>query len=215
LISVPLLVFLTCKLWSHCNQSYFILSLCKRIRTEDGSPLEDKIYVTPTKTRFGNNFDLLSFTSVSIFNFMRDACAQAKGRNYLWYFFHAPMYNVVRAEEAEEIFQSPKLITKNVIYDLLKPFLREGLLTSTDQKWHSRRKALTPAFHFNVLQSFLTIFKEECNKLTKVLNQSVDEELELNQVIPQFTLNNVCETALGVKLDDMTEGFRYRQSIHA
>ncbi|XP_016976667.1 probable cytochrome P450 4ac2 [Drosophila rhopaloa] len=215
LISVPLLVFLTCKLWSHFNQSYFLLSLCKRIRTEDGSPLEDKIYVTQTKTRFGNNFDLLSFTSVSIFNFMRDACAQAKGRNYLWYFFHAPMYNVVRAEEAEEIFQSPKLITKNVIYDLLKPFLREGLLTSTDQKWHSRRKALTPAFHFNVLQSFLTIFKEECNKLTKVLNQSVNEELELNQVIPQFTLNNVCETALGVKLDDMTEGLRYRQSIHA
>jgi len=26
----------------------------------------------------------------------------------------------------------------------------------------------------------------------KVLYQSVDKELELNQVIPQFTLNNVC-----------------------
>ncbi|XP_017132321.2 uncharacterized protein LOC108149343 [Drosophila elegans] len=215
LISVPLLVFLTCKLWTHINRNYFILSLCKRLRTEDGSPLENRIYVTPTKTRFGNNFDLLSFTSESIFNFMRKACAEAKGRNYLWYFFKAPMYNVVRAEEAEEVFQSPKLITKNMIYDLLKPFLGEGLLTSTDQKWHSRRKTLTPAFHFNVLQSFLTIFKEECNKLVKILNQSLDNELDLNQVIPQFTLNNVCETALGVKLDDLTEGFRYRQSIHA
>ncbi|XP_037707979.1 probable cytochrome P450 4ac2 isoform X2 [Drosophila subpulchrella] len=215
LISVPVLIFIFCKLWTHLNHTYFILSLCKRLRTEDGSPLEKKIYVTPTKTRFGNNFDLLNFTSESIFNYMRDASAQAKGRNYLWYFFRAPMYNVVRAEEAEEIFQSPKLITKNMIYSLLEPFLGEGLLTSTDQKWHSRRKALTPAFHFNVLQSFLNIFKEECNKLVKVLYQSVDKELDLNQVIPQFTLNNVCETALGVKLDDMTEGFRYRKSIHA
>jgi len=34
--------------------------------------------------------------------------------------------------------------------------------------------------------------REECNKLEKVLYQSVDKELELNQVIPQFTLNNVC-----------------------
>lgn len=110
---------------------------------------------------------------------MRNAAAQAEGRNYLWYFFGMPMYNVIRAEEAEEIFQNPRLITKNVIYDLLRPFLGEGLLTSTggsillmnytlyikvlianiDQKWHARRKALTPAFHFNVLQSFLTIFK--------------------------------------------------------
>ncbi|XP_041674352.1 LOW QUALITY PROTEIN: probable cytochrome P450 4ac2 [Drosophila eugracilis] len=215
LITVPLAILIFRKLFMQLNQNYFILSLCKRIRTENGSPLEDKIYVTPTKTRFGNNFDLVNFTPESIFNFMREASAEAKGRNYLWYFFRSPMYNVVRAEEAEEIFQSPKLITKNIIYELLKPFLGEGLLTSTDQKWHARRKALTPAFHFNVLQSFLTIFKEECNKLVKVFHQSVDKELELNQVIPQFTLNNVCETALGVKLDDITGGIRYRRSIHA
>lgn len=41
------------------------------------------------------------------------------------------MYNIVRAEEAEEILQSSKLITKNMIYELLKPFLGEGLLIST------------------------------------------------------------------------------------
>jgi len=34
--------------------------------------------------------------------------------------------------------------------------------------------------------------REECNKLVKVLYQRVDKEFELNQVIPQFTLNNVC-----------------------
>lgn len=43
------------------------------------------------------------------------------------------MYNIIRAEEAEEVFQSSKLITKNVIYDLLRPFLGEGLLTSTGE----------------------------------------------------------------------------------
>lgn len=68
-----------------------------------------------------------------MFNFVRESTAKAKGRNYLWYFLFAPMYNVVRAEEAEEIFQSTKLITKNVVYELIRPFLGDGLLISTGE----------------------------------------------------------------------------------
>ncbi|KAH8281979.1 hypothetical protein KR054_004569 [Drosophila jambulina] len=237
LLGTPFLIAALWFLLKKINEKYFILSLTYRVRTEDGSPLESKVVVMPGKTRFGNNLDILNFTPGNyVFNFVRESTAKAKGENYLWYFLFAPMYNVVRAEEAEEIFQSTKLITKNVVYELIRPFLGDGLLISTDQKWHSRRKALTPAFHFNVLQSFLTIFKEECNKLIKVLDQRVDGELDLNQVIPQFTLNNICgkisflifflkrnqnlfhilvETALGVKLDDMSEGNEYRKAIHS
>ncbi|XP_052853453.1 probable cytochrome P450 4ac1 [Drosophila gunungcola] len=210
--------FLLVALWlwvKQLNKTYFILSLCKRVRTEDGSPLESKVAVIPGKTRFGNNLDLLNFTPATVFSFMRESTAKAKGQNYVWYFLFAPEYNVVRAEEAEEIFQSTKLLTKNMVYELIRPFLGDGLLISTDQKWHSRRKTLTPAFHFNILQSFLCVFKEECNKFLKVLDRNVDGELDLNQVIPQFTLNNICETALGVKLDDMSEGNEYRKAIYA
>lgn len=66
-----------------------------------------------------------------VFNYVRDAYAKAEGRSYLFYFLLRGMYNVVRAEDAEEILQSTKLITKNVIYELLEPFLGEGLLIST------------------------------------------------------------------------------------
>ncbi|KAH8241511.1 hypothetical protein KR026_009256 [Drosophila bipectinata] len=215
LVSVLVLLLVFGKLWSHLNKKYFILCLCKRVSTLDGSPLETQIYITPTKTPFGNNFDLLELKPASVFKFMRDAASQAKGRNYLWYFFGTPMYNIIRAEDAEEVFQSSKLFTKNVIYDLLRPFLGEGLLTSTDQKWHSRRKTLTPAFHLNVLQSFFSIFKEESQKLVKILHLNPKKEILLNNIIPQITFNNMCETVLGVKLDDIEGGFQYRQSIHA
>eukprot|EP00099_Drosophila_melanogaster_P017938 NP_608916.1 Cyp4ac1 [Drosophila melanogaster] len=215
LLGIPILLAVLTLLLKHINKTYFILSLTKRVRTEDGSPLESKVAIMPGKTRFGNNLDILNFTPASVFNFVRESTAKAKGQNYLWYFLYAPMYNVVRPEEAEEVFQSTKLITKNVVYELIRPFLGDGLLISTDHKWHSRRKALTPAFHFNVLQSFLGIFKEECKKFLNVLEKNLDAELELNQVIPPFTLNNICETALGVKLDDMSEGNEYRKAIHA
>lgn len=64
---------------------------------------------------------------------MRAAYARSKGHSYLFYFILGPMYNVVRAEDAEEILQSTKLITKNIVYSLIKPFLGEGLLVSTGE----------------------------------------------------------------------------------
>ncbi|KAH8377128.1 hypothetical protein KR093_003566 [Drosophila rubida] len=179
-------------LLARLNRSYFILALAKRVQTEDGSPLESKVYLQQGSTRFGNNFDVLKMTPSMLFNFVRNAHAKSRGRSYLFYFIFAAMYNAVRAEDVDEIMQNTKLITKNVIYDLLRPFLGEGLLLSTDQKWHFRRKLLTPAFHFNVLQNFLDIFKEESHKLNKVLQSKVNLELELKQIIPQLTLNNIC-----------------------
>jgi len=68
-----------------------------------------------------------------LFKFVRDAYVIAEGRSYIFYIIFSGMYNVVRAEDVEEILQSTKLITKNVIYELLKPFLGDGLLISTGQ----------------------------------------------------------------------------------
>ncbi|ALC39325.1 Cyp4ac2 [Drosophila busckii] len=215
LLITGVLLFLVWLLLRHLDKSYFLLAGAKRIQTIDGSPLESKVAVLPGNSIFGNNLDVLNMTPSRLFRFTRDAYAKSKGRNYVWYFLWAPMLNVTRAEDVEEIFQSTKLITKNVVYELLKPFLGEGLLISTDQKWHFRRKLLTPAFHFNVLQNFLEIFKEESLKLVQRLEQSLHIDLPLSHVIPQFTLNNVCETALGIKLDDMAEGDKYREAIHA
>lgn len=67
--------------------------------------------------------------------------------------------NVIDAELMELIITDSRLITKGFVYDFLKPALGDGLLISTDRKWHTRRKMLTPAFHFNILNQFEDIFK--------------------------------------------------------
>jgi len=68
-------------------------------------------------------------------------------------------YFIIKAKDAEKVLSSSKHLEKGLIYDLLHPFLKTGLLTSAGEKWHQRRRMLTPAFHFNILREFCEIFK--------------------------------------------------------
>lgn len=95
---------------------------------------------------------------VELFQWCRD-CATTFQQSYQHLFFGRFVYNVIRAKDAEKVLGSSKLITKGLVYNFIHPFLKTGLLTSSGEKWFSRRKMLTPAFHFNILKEYLEIFK--------------------------------------------------------
>lgn len=64
-----------------------------------------------------------------------------------------------------------KLLTKSSEYDYIMPWLGTGLLTSTGQKWVSRRKIITPAFHFNILEDFIEVFDKQSLILVEKLKK--------------------------------------------
>ena len=49
------------------------------------------------------------------------------------------------------------------------PWLGYGLLISTGAAWRSKRKLLTPAFHFKVLQDYVPISVEQTRVLIDVM----------------------------------------------
>ena len=75
----------------------------------------------------------------------------------------------------EIIMSSPKYINKGKLYDLLQVWLGDGLLTSAGSKWHSRRKIITPTFHFKILEQFVEIFDQQSSILVEKLQSKCDD----------------------------------------
>lgn len=135
----------------------------------------------------------LNFSTISekLFLFPRK-CAELFKVSYQSQLFSFYAYNVIRAKDAEKVLSSTKHLEKSRIYLTLQPFLKTGLLTSSGEKWHKRRRMLTPAFHFDILKEFVEIFKEEGDKLVGSLQQNVQKELNIISISTQFTLNTIC-----------------------
>lgn len=60
-------------------------------------------------------------------------------------------------------------------------------------KWHSRRKILTPAFHFKILEEFIHVFNANSEFLVKDLGNHVEEPfVDINFHITKCTLDIIC-----------------------
>ncbi|KAG8177132.1 hypothetical protein JTE90_012015 [Oedothorax gibbosus] len=117
-----------------------------------------------------------------------------KDNLYCIWFSYVPFVIVNKAKAVEELLSGNKMIEKSQSYDFLHPWLGEGLLTSGGSKWKSRRKLLTPSFHFEILKEFLPIFNEQSQKET-------DKEFtDIVLPITLCSLDIICETTLGVSI---------------
>nr|AVL92838.1 CYP450 [Locusta migratoria] len=115
----------------------------------------------------------------------------------MWYGNLAEIH-IIQAENIEKVLTSYELITKSVHYKFLKPWLGEGLLTSTGSKWQRRRKMLTPAFHFKILENFVGVFAEKAQVLVQKLRNNADgHEFDIYPSIALCSLDIICETAMG------------------
>nr|XP_014350522.1 PREDICTED: cytochrome P450 4V2 isoform X2 [Latimeria chalumnae] len=112
-----------------------------------------------------------------------------------------PFVVLFHAETVEVILSSSKHMDKSYAYKFLHPWLGTGLLTSTGEKWHSRRKMITPTFHFTILTEFLEVMNEQSNILIEKLAKKVGQEkFNCFTDITLCALDIICETAMAKKI---------------
>ncbi|XP_054713200.1 cytochrome P450 4V2-like [Uloborus diversus] len=128
-----------------------------------------------------------------------------------------PIVFFYKPETIEVVLSSTIITEKSTEYQFLHPWLGTGLLTSKGEKWKIRRKFLTPAFHFKVLEDFVPVFDEHSKVLTEKLSRlSCDNAwLDIVPLITMCTLDIICQTAMGVNINSQSGGCGdYVQAIH-
>ena len=121
----------------------------------------------------GNILDVIRLNQAEVFEFTRKCCAKYG----TFRFWSLGIYHIglSRTKDAAVLLSSTKHTDKSWIYDFLKDFLGTGLLISNGEKWQTRRKILTPTFHFNILQQFAVIFNEESAKTVQTVKDRISQ----------------------------------------
>ena len=66
------------------------------------------------------------------------------------------------------------------------------------QRWRSRRRLLTPAFHFQILENFFDVFNDQSHQLIKELETAadscpkVDGSVNVYKILTQCALDIIC-----------------------
>ncbi|XP_050426719.1 cytochrome P450 4C1-like [Adelges cooleyi] len=106
-------------------------------------------------------------------------------------------------DDIKILLSSTQHITKGPEYSILEPWLSTGLLTSTDEKWQTRRKLLTNTFHFKILETYIPAFNKHANGLVQNLAKASKNDQLVTNIDSHVTLcalDIVCETIMGVSL---------------
>ncbi|CAH1099036.1 unnamed protein product [Psylliodes chrysocephalus] len=116
----------------------------------------------------------------------------------------------------EHVMKSNVHIKRTKVYDLAKPWLKDGLIVSAGDKWRQRRKMCTPSFHFSVLKDFFTLFKRSSNTLIERLDEQADKgvEIDAREFISKFSFEVIAESSFGIRINVQNgEGLDYIKSV--
>ncbi|KAH8235914.1 hypothetical protein KR032_010614 [Drosophila birchii] len=100
--------------------------------------------------------------------------------------------------DVELVLSNTQLLDKSHEYSFLARWLNEGLLVSSGRKWHRRRKIITPAFHFRVLEPYVEIFDRRSRQLVRQIEASGSGRINLGEAIHLCTLDAICGKSIRV-----------------
>ncbi|XP_048743248.2 ultra-long-chain fatty acid omega-hydroxylase-like isoform X2 [Ostrea edulis] len=116
--------------------------------------------------------------------FQMERCDKYPMFHLLWISFR-PVLIVHHPDTVKVLLKSvePKPRQMGTVYIMGLDWLGEGLLIANGEKWARNRRLLTPAFHFDILQSYIALK----NKAAIVLSDKIDKQVEAGRSFELFS----------------------------
>ncbi|KZC10045.1 PREDICTED: cytochrome P450 4c3-like [Dufourea novaeangliae] len=128
------------------------------------------------------------------------------GDLYLIWVGMRPFIFLYKAEAIQPLLSSSVHIDKSLEYEYLQPWLGTGLVTSTGDKWHFRRKLLTPTFHSGLLEVYLKTAIREATILISCLRKEVGKpSFDIVPYAKRATLDIICDSSMGCHVNAQTD----------
>lgn len=107
------------------------------------------------------------------------------------FFGYKPVIFLTHPDDAEIILNSTVHLQKSDEYKYFQPWLGNGLLISHGDTWKNHRKLITPAFHMNVLKTFVPLFYKNSMELVKRMNEEVGlyKEFDVHDYMSEVTVD--------------------------
>lgn len=101
------------------------------------------------------------------------------------------------------------------VYDLMKPFITNGVLVSTGKLWHHERKILLRSMSFQSLRAYTTMLNKHSRQLVNALeNLFQDGKVhQINELINTSFLEVMCEMITGFDMHGTSEGMEYHHNF--
>lgn len=130
-----------------------------------------------------------------------------------WLGYHLVVF-LTEPSDIELILNSYVHLTKSNEYRFFKPWLGDGLLISNGDKWKSHRKLIAPAFHQNVLKTFIDVFNDNSLAVVNRMRKEVGKVFDVHDYMSEVTVDILLETAMGsTRTGENKEGFDYAMAV--
>uniref|UniRef100_A0A3Q4HHW0 Cytochrome P450, family 4, subfamily F, polypeptide 3 n=1 Tax=Neolamprologus brichardi TaxID=32507 RepID=A0A3Q4HHW0_NEOBR len=135
--------------------------------------------------------------------------------------FLGPFYHLVRLfhpDYVKPLLMAPASITvkDELIYHHLQPWLGNSVLISNGEVWSRKRRLLTPAFHFDILKSYITVFNSSAKAMHDKWCRLVAEgktNLEMFDHVTLMTLDSLLKCAFSYDSNCQESSSEYVSAI--
>ncbi|XP_029827749.4 cytochrome P450 4V2 [Ixodes scapularis] len=118
-------------------------------------------------------------------------------------FFGPQPFVIPCSPDAIQPFLSHKEnLNKSFLYDMMRPWLGNGLLTSEKSTWKVRRKLLNPAFHSRVVVDYTPTMNRHAAEMVAKLESLEDKNVDILPVMRRTAFVILFETAMGIYLNE-------------